>query len=118
MGKDFSFDDLEYTIVKIDESTVKITLPEFGPEISVGPSTVTMLIPSSTFGGIRVSESNGKCTLSSGEQSVNANINGTQGKLTLKELAGTAQGNKLSLNYEMAIPGMPHTMVCSFSGTK
>lgn len=106
MGQESQFEDMTFTVVAVDDSSVDITVSEFGQ--------APMAVPSFTVEGVKVSGAEDSYTLASTDFEGQT----ATGRAYSGKLQGSYSGTTLSVQFNLQYGAMPMPMICSFSAPK
>lgn len=106
MGSASVFDNKEFKITAIDESTVSIELPAFGD--------APMAMPAIRLDGVKVTETDGTVTLATTEVSGVSD----SGKNYTVTVTGTVKDNTLELKFNLQFGAMPMPLICQTTATR
>ena len=106
MGNVSTFEGKNFSITTVDESTVTVTLPQFGES--------PMDMPSIKVTGVRVTESEGVVTMATTE------VNGVSdtGKSYTCTFTGFVDGETLNIKYNLQYGAMPMPLICNATAIK
>lgn len=109
MGESSTYENATVKIEKVDDSTVKITLPACGEGM--------MALPALDVPAVKVVGSNGNYALTQEKYQGTVTVNGAEKNYTVT-LQGTLANNTLTLNYSLQYGKMPAAMVGKFVANK
>lgn len=99
-------EDLTFVVTATDDETVTITTPAFG--------SAPMAMPSVDISGVKVSGSDGKCTLADTPFDFTTDA----GKQCIGTIHGSYSNGVINIEYSMKYGNMPFNMVCKFVASK
>lgn len=108
MNTPFNFEDMTIEVESVDDDTVEINIPSFGP------SSMNMKMPALTVPGVKVTGEDGSYTLATTEFDETTD----EGKSYSGKISGSYNNNELKISYELRYGNMPMPMVCSYTGVK
>lgn len=99
-------EDLTFVVTAIDDVTVRIKTPAFG--------SAPMAMPSVDITGVKVSGTDGKCTLADTPFDFTTDA----GKQCKGTIHGTYSNGVINIEYSMKYGNMPFNMICKFVAPK